>query len=274
MRVNYLAGTPIMIGEDINAMSKPTVNQLMRDDRYMGEPDYIGKGGFNKFKDKIKKVVNNEIKLVKTVALAPARGPFLLLLDVNFRGLAKRLNKLRVKNPAALEEFWLKVGGKIDSLNKAIDKGKDKKAFLGEKKGIAGATDAVYIGGPYSICRVDGDDEAIGFDPATITTALAAAGALVAAVSKLMKKNDIGQDKEDGPEIDTSGIPPIIPDGQDFAANDPASPEAEKYALTGEKPPVTSKGSSTNFKPSLPLIIGGAAVAAGAIYILTKKKKK
>jgi hypothetical protein len=272
MRVNYLAGTPLMIGEDINAMSKPTVEQLMRDDRYMGEPDFIGKGGFKKLADKIKKVVKNEIKFVKTVALAPARGPFLVLLDVNFRGLAKRMNKLRAKNPKVLEEFWLKVGGKIDSLNKAIDKGKDKKPFLGERKGMSGATDVVYIGGANSICRVDDDTTAIGFDPATITTALASAGAIIAAVNKLFKKEGINQDPKDGEEIDTSNVPPINPDGGDFAAKDPASPEAEKYALTGETPPVTSK-SGSSFKPSLPLILGGAAIAAGAIYMLTKKKK-
>jgi len=275
MRVNYLAGTPLMIGEDINAMSKPTVKQLMTDDRYMGEPDYIGKGGFKKLKDKIKKVVKNEIKFVKTVALAPARGPFLLLLDVNFRGLARKMNEVRIKNPKMFEEFWLKLGGKIDSLNKAVDKGAKKKPFLGERKNkISGATDAVYIGGVNSICRVDDDSAAIGFDPATITVALTSAAAIIAAAQKLFKKNGVEDKKEDGEPIDVSDAPPIAPPGEDFAANDPASPEAEKYALTGETPKVTSTGSSTGFKPSLPLIIGGAAVAAGAIYMLTKKKKK
>jgi hypothetical protein len=125
MKVNYLAGAPIMIGEDINAMSKPTVRQLMSDDRYMSGADYIGKKPkfLKKLGDKIKKGA----KLVKTVALAPARGPFLILVDVNFRGLAKKLDKVRAKNPSLFEEFWLKLGGKIDSLNKAVDKGKKKK---------------------------------------------------------------------------------------------------------------------------------------------------
>jgi LPXTG-motif cell wall-anchored protein len=241
----------------------------------MGEPEFIGKGKFKKLKEKIKKNVQGQIKFVKTVALAPARGPFLLLLDVNFRGLARKMNEVRIKNPKMFEEFWLKLGGKIDSLNKAVNKGAKKKAFLGEKKSkISGATDAVYIGGADSICRVDDDSAAIGFDPASITVALTSAAAIVAAAQKLFKKNGVEDKKEDGEPIDTSNVPPIAPPGEDFAANDPASPEAEKYALTGEKPPVTSKGSSTGFKPSLPLIIGGAAVAAGAIYMLTKKKKK
>lgn len=274
MRVNYLAGAPIMIGEDINAMSKPTVNELMTDDRFMSGPDFIGKKKFFKnLGDKIKKVVKNEIKFVKTVALAPARGPFLILLDVNFRGLARKMNEVRKKNPKLYEEFWLKLGGKIDSLNKAVDKGAKKKPFLGERKGVSGATDAVYIGGANSICRVDDDTAAIGFDPASITVALTSAAAIVAAAQKLFKKEGVADKKEEGDPIDTSNVPPIAPPGEDFAANDPASPEAEKYAITGETPKVTSTGSSSSFKPSLPLILGGAAVAAGAIYMLTKKKK-
>jgi hypothetical protein len=243
----------------------------------MNGPDFIGKKGlFKNLGDKIKKVVKNEIKFVKGVALAPARGPFLLLVDVNLRGLARRLDVLRKKNPKVLEEFWLKVGGKVDSLNKAIDKGKNKKAFFGEKK-ISGASEIVYLGGPNSICRVDDDSVAIGFDPASITAALAAAGGIIAAVSKLMKKEGIEQKKEDGPEIDTSNAAPINPEGGEFAANDPASPEAEAYAKTGELPKLskstTAPSGVTGFKPSPALIVGGLAAAAGLFYILKKKKK-
>lgn len=268
MKVNYLAGAPIMIGE--NAINKPTVSQLMRDDRYMSGADFIGKkrkssgdgeGGGKKRPNKI-----------KAVLLAPARGPFLVLVDVNFRGLAKKFDKIRAKNPAKFEEFWLKLGGKISSLNEAVNKGKRKKPFLGEKK-ISGATDAVYLGGVNSICRVDDDRNAIGFDPATVTTALTAASAILAAAQKLFKQAGITANPKDGEDLDLSNVPPIAPPGEDFKPADPASPEAEKYAETGEKPPVTSK-SSGGFTPSLPLIIGGAVVAAGAIYMLTKKKKK
>lgn len=277
MRVNYLAGVPVMIGEDINGLSKPTVNQLLTDDRFMGEPDYIGKKKFFKnLGNTIKKQVGKEIKFVKGVGLAPARGPFLLLLDVNFRGLARKMNEVREKNPKLYEEFWLKLGGKIDSLNKAVAKGAKKKPFLGERKNrISGATEAVYIGGTHSICRVDDDLEAIGFDPATITVALTSAAAIVAAAQKLFKKTDVKDKPEDGEPIDVSDAPAINPDGGDFAANDPASPEAEEYAKTG-KVPALSKGttSTSSFKPSPGLILGGVALAAAAIFGLKKKRKK
>jgi len=274
MRVNYLAGTPLMIGEDINTLSKPTVDQLLTDDRYMSGPDYIGKKRiFKKLADEIKKTVKGEVKLIKTVALAPARGPFLLLLDVNFRGLARKMNEVRTKNPKMYEEFWLKLGGKINSLNEAVDKGYKKKPFLGERKGVSGATAAVYIGGPNSICRVDENYEAIGFDPASITVALTSAAAIVAAAQKLFKKEGVKDKPEEG-NIDVSDAPAINPEGGDFAAKDPASPEAEKYALTGETPAVTSKGGTTGFKPSIPLILGGIALLGGGFYLFSKKGKK
>jgi LPXTG-motif cell wall-anchored protein len=171
------------------------------------------------------------------------------------------------------------LGGKIDSLNKAIDKGAKKKAFLGEKKNkISGYYEPVYIGGANSICRVDDEDNVIGFDPATITAALASAAAIVAGVQKLMKKEGIKDKKEDGGTIDVSDAPPIAPPGEDFAANDPASKEAEEYALTGKKPPLsestTNPKSETSFKPSPVMIAGGIALVGAGIYFFTKKKSK
>lgn len=280
MRVNYLAGTPVMIGEDVESISKPTINQLLSDDRYMSAPEGIGKKKFFKnLGNTIKKQVGKEVKFLKGVGLAPARGPFLLLLDVNFRGLARKMNEVRQKNPKLFEEFWLKLGGKISSLNKAVDKGYKKKPFLGERKSkISGATEVVYIGGYDSICRVDDDSQAIGFDPATITVALTSAAAIVAAAQKLFKKADIKDKPEEGEPIDVSDAPALNPEGGDFSANDPASPEAEEYAKTGKLPELskgtTSPGSTSSFKPSPMLIIGGLAAIGGAIYFMTRKKGK
>lgn len=273
MKVNYLAGTEVMMGITMN--NKPSVNELMRDDRYMNGPDYIGKKKlFKNLGDKIKKQVGKEIKFIKGVGLAPARGPFLLLLDVNFRGLARKMDSLRKKNPKLYEEFWLKIGGKVESLNAAVNKGKDKKPFLGERKSISGATAAVYIGGNNSICRVDDDSVAIGFDPASVTAALTAAAGIIAAANKLFKKEKIDSKPEEGGEIEIPADAAINPEGGEFAANDPASPEAETYAKTGRLPALSpsTTGGVTGFKPSPMLLIGGLAAAAGLFMLLKKKK--
>jgi hypothetical protein len=299
MNINYIAGAPLMIQKRSRLKNrqivKPTFEQLMRDDRYLtiankiGEPEFLGrkKGKFFKrpiFK-KIGDTVKKGIKLVKTVGLAVARGPFLVLVDVNFRGLAKRLDKLRTKNPKDYQEFWVKLGGDVDALNKAVNKGKDKKPFLGAKKGVNGATAAVYIGGDDSIMSAPNDSEYIGFDPASIGAALTSAAGILAAIQKLFKKNNVGGEPGEGDLFeDTDPNTPISPDvepGSDFFANDPATPAAANYAESGGKnvPPVldSTRGlSATNtnlgFKPSPILLIGGAAAVLG-IIMLTKKKK-
>jgi hypothetical protein len=290
MNVNYVAGVPLMIQNRArlksNLQNKPTLRQLLNDDRYltaMGKVDFIGKKKRPFFK-KLGNTIKKGIKLVKTVGLAPARGPFLVLVDVNFRGLAKRLDKLRGKNPSDYQEFWTKLGGDIDALNKAVNKGKDKKPFLGEKKGVNGATAAVYIGGDDSIMAVDNSDF-IGFDPASITVALTSAAGIVAAIQKLFNKNKIAPEPGEG-DLTESIDPntPVSPDvepGTDFFANDPATPEAASYAESGGKnvPKIKSStrglaatNTSVGFKPSPILLIGGAAAILGVI-MLTKKKK-
>jgi hypothetical protein len=298
MNVNYVAGVPLMIQKRArlkrNFEKKPTLRQLMTDDRYltlanaMGEPDFIGrkKGKFFKrpiFK-KIGDTVKKGIKLVKTVGLAVARGPFLVLVDVNFRGLARKMDKLRSKNPKDYEEFWTKLGGDVDALNKAVNKGKGKKPFLGERKGVSGATAAVYIGGDDSIMAPDESDY-IGFDPASITLALTSAAGIVAAIQKLFKKNNIAPEPGEGDlgeGIDpNTPVSPDVEPGTDFFANDPATPAAAEYAESGgaNVPPVrpstrglAASNTSVGFKPSPILLIGGAAAILGVI-MLTKKKK-
>lgn len=301
MEINYIAEAPVItrrssgVRKVIIQSRKPRLVDLLQDDRvFDSQPKLqgIGKRRGGKWKDKLKGIVDKAKeagrglvdkvgKGIKTVGLAPARGPFLVLVNVNFRGIAKRLNKLRVKSPSKLQEFWLKLGGDIDALNKAIDKGKDKKPFLGERKGVKGLDliDNSGIGDIYE------DIDGIGFDPATITAAITAAAGIIAAANKLFKKE--GVEEEAGtPPLD-EGIPdvPITDLGTDFVATDPATEEAAEYAVTRKTPPPRKKtssgyatateqeaGTGTGFRPSPALLIGGAA-ALGLVLFTMKKKK-
>lgn len=258
MNVNYIAGSPTMIENNHQG------TKYRKKSRY-----YIGEEGIGKKKGKgkIGKFIKKGFKTFKTVALAPARAPFILLVDVNFRGLARKLSEAREKNPDKYQEWWLKIGGNIDKLNKAVDKGKDKKPFLGEKKGIKGIDNEVYIG-------------YIGVEPATTTAALTAAAGIIASAAALFKALGIGNKKgeknvDEG--VEGSKISEELEPGENFAANDPASKEAEDYATSGGvvKPgikPSTKGDISTSFKPS-PMLIAGGVAAIAAIFILTKKKK-
>jgi len=261
MQVNYIAGVPQMIDKNPQGLS-----YKRRSRYYMGETEGIGK------KKKEKKVFFKKgFQKLKGVALAPARAPFILLVDINFRGLARKLSVAREKNADKFQEWWLKVGGNIDKLNKAVDKGKGKKPFLGEKKGvngIYGIDDNVIIG-------------YIGVEPVSTGALLTAAAGLIASAGKLFKslgiKNKEGEkDVEEG--VEDAKISEELGEGENFAANDPASKEAEDYAQSGGvvKPKIKSstKGDGAmSFKPS-PLIIGGGIGALGLIYFLTKSKKE
>ena len=269
MRINYIAGAPVMINE-INKrkrnMNRVPVSKLMFDDRYasisgVGKKKKGKKPFFKKLGDTVKK----GIKLVKTVGLAPARGPFLVLVSFNVFGMASKFTRAIAKNKAKVSEFWTKLGGDDDKLFKSIATGAAKKPFLvSKKKGVNGIDDYYY-------------ESYIGVEPATITTALTTAAGLVAAAKKLFNslgiKNEKGE-QEEGDIIDPdTPVSEDIPPGEDFFANDPATPAAAKYAETGGKvkPPLSIEGGS-EFKPS-PLLIGGAAAAILGIYLLTKKKK-
>jgi len=87
----------------------------------------IGKG--------IKKVGQFIYKGVMTIP----RGAYLLLMRVNYRGLATKTALAKDKPQYAdkwkqVTSKWNKMGGKVSSLNSAVDKGKNKKPILCGKK--------------------------------------------------------------------------------------------------------------------------------------------
>jgi LPXTG-motif cell wall-anchored protein len=301
MRVNYLAGTPMLIDET-GIERLPSAAELMQDDRIAGI-DGIGRLRIKLPKIKIPPIINKIIpksggllKPIKTVAMAPARGPFLLLVNMNVRGLAKRLQKFKDKNLQGYVEFWTKLGGDIDKLNAAVDKGKNKKSIFGERRiGEANFNDdeivvGEYIGEPVTL--------------ATVTAAVSAASGIIVALNKLLGKNNVPEEPGDEP-LDTGIDPntPLSPEAdpnEPVIPNDPASEGAGKYiakgidflkGLTSTPPKIkprtkapggtitasnttsTATSTGTSFSPS-PLLIGGGIAAIAAIYFLTKKRKK
>jgi hypothetical protein len=73
-------------------------------------------------------------RAIARASLAVNRGAALALIRVNFRGLATRFDLLNSKGEEKLMNKWEDLGGKRDSLNKAIDAGKDKKIVVCGKK--------------------------------------------------------------------------------------------------------------------------------------------
>ena len=78
-------------------------------------------------------------KGLKKVGLAVPRGAYLLLMTVNFRGLANKTGRAKDKPQYSkqwkrVKEKWNKLGGKLSKLEKAVNKGKNRKPFLCGKK--------------------------------------------------------------------------------------------------------------------------------------------
>ena len=180
------------------------------------------------------KFIKKGLKAVKTIGLAVARGPFLVLVNFNVFGLASKFKRALDKNKSKVLEFWTKLGGDDDKFLKSINAGAAKKPHL-VKKGVNGAIeDYDYLG-----------------EPVTIATALTTAAGIIAAASKLFKS--LGIKKKEGEQDESEVIDPETPvseeveKGEDFFANDPASEGAAKYAESGGavKPKTPSNKSMT-----------------------------
>ncbi len=69
----------------------------------------------------------------KVVALRPARGSFLGLLSLNYRGMASRLNRAKINEPDIYEDAlnkFSRLGGDKSSFEKSVRNGKDKKPLV------------------------------------------------------------------------------------------------------------------------------------------------
>lgn len=72
-------------------------------------------------------------KIVLKIALAPARGSFLLLVGLNFMGLATKLKKAFSEKADATQNWWKNLGGNPNELLRKTEQGAKKKRLLGDE---------------------------------------------------------------------------------------------------------------------------------------------
>ena len=102
-------------------------------------------------------------RLIARASLAIPRGAALALIRINFRGTAKRFDLLNSEGEQKVMRKWEDVGGKRDSLSKAIDAGKDKRTLMCGKKCRAKAGANPKLQGAY--------ENGAGIDDAAIVAA-------------------------------------------------------------------------------------------------------
>jgi hypothetical protein len=195
-------------------------------------------------------VLKKGAKVVLKVAAAPVRNSFLLLVTINFAGLATKLAAAWQKAPSKLQNFWESAGGQINALKKAWEKGSTKKRIFGDDQiGVAPAAPAAAAAtaAPLLVKVADFFNK-IGIDPAELVQV--GKDALNKRAQELAKKALEPKAASEATNIDIA---------------DQVFEPAELQATTDMAPATTTVTKKPNF---LPLLIGGAAV----LYFVTRKK--
>jgi len=195
-------------------------------------------------------VLKKGAKVVLKVAAAPVRNSFLLLVTINFAGLATKLAAAWQKAPSKLTNFWESAGGQINALKKAWEKGSTKKRIFGDDQiGVAPAAPAAAAAtaAPLLVKVADFFNK-IGIDPAELVQV--GKDALNKRAQELAKKALEPKAASEATNIDIA---------------DQVFEPAELQATTDMAPATTTVTKKPNF---LPLLIGGAAV----LYFVTRKK--
>jgi hypothetical protein len=185
-------------------------------------------------------------KIVVKVALAPARGAFLLLVGLNFTGLATKLKKAFVNNKNKVNDFWNNLGGNTNELLRKVEQGALKNRLLGEN---------VFFPSEGQIGVVEA---------ATAVTVTAATPILVKVAQFLA---DLGIDAKElgdsAKQILSKQIQNIVDKQQDKQ-----KAEAQDFNRNVERIVDSAEAPAAAKMNYLPYLIGGGLV----IYLISKKK--
>jgi hypothetical protein len=186
-------------------------------------------------------------KIVVKVALAPARGAFLLLVGLNFTGLATKLKQAFVNNKNKVNDFWNNLGGNTNELLRKVEQGALKNRLLGEdvffpsegQIGVVEAATAVTVTAATPILvKVAQFLASLGIDAKELGDS--AKQILAKQVQNIVDKQQDKQQVQD----------------QDFNRN------VERIVDSAQVSPVQTK---MNY---LPIIIGGGVI----LYLVSRKK--
>jgi hypothetical protein len=179
-------------------------------------------------------------RIVVKIGLAIPRNAFLLLVGLNFTGLATKLDAALKRDANKLKNFWEGLGGNMNALLKKIQQGAKKRRILG-----------------------------IGVAPAAPAAAAAAAAPILVKIAEFLKK--IGIDPKEVEEIGKNLLAKTVKNAVDKQLAKEQAVEDQQQEITDEileQTEDTGGSQTAGNKNMVPLLIGGAA----AIYLLTRKK--
>lgn len=188
-------------------------------------------------------------KIVVKIALAPARGSFLLLVGLNFMGLATKLKRSFDNSADATQNWWKNLGGNPNELLRKVEQGAKKKRLLGEQVEFASEGQIGVV--------------ATGTAAATIT----AAPILVKVAEFLTKLGiDVQEVSEVGKRVLAKQVKNVVEKNLENQEKLDVASQEEVDRIVNQTEGIEPDGRrQMNY---IPFVVGGALV----LYLISRKK--
>jgi hypothetical protein len=188
-------------------------------------------------------------KIVLKIALAPARGSFLLLVGLNFMGLATKLKNAFTNRADETQNWWKNLGGNPNELLRKTEQGAKKKRLLGSDVEFA-------------------SEGQIGVVATGTAAAAATAAPILIKLAEFLSKLglDVKEISEVGKRVLAKQVKNVVEKNLEADAAMQQASQEEIDRIVNDSDQFNPDGSKKmNY---LPIVIGGALV----IYLISRKK--
>lgn len=188
-------------------------------------------------------------KIVLKIALAPARGSFLLLVGLNFMGLASKLQNAFDNRADETQNWWKNLGGNPNELLRKVQQGSKKKRLLGADVEFA-------------------SEGQIGVVAAGTAAATATAAPILIKLAEFLSKLgiDVKEVSEVGKRVLAKQVKNVVEKKLETDAELDQASQDEVDKIVNQSENINPDG--TKKMNYLPIVIGGALV----IYLISRKK--
>ena len=188
-------------------------------------------------------------KIVLKIALAPARGSFLLLVGLNFMGLATKLKAAFDNRADETQNWWKNLGGNPNELLRKVQQGAKKKRIA--------ATDVEF-----------NSEGQIGVVATTAAAASVTAAPILIKLAEFLSKLgiDVKEVSEVGKRVLAKQVKNVVEKKLQSDARMEQASQDEVDRIVNQTDNFNADGSKKmNY---LPIVIGGAVI----IYLISRKK--
>ena len=187
-------------------------------------------------------------KIVLKIALAPARGSFLLLVGLNFMGLATKLKNAFDNRADDTQNWWKNLGGNPNELFRKVEQGAKKKKLLGADVEFA-------------------SEGQIGVVATGTAAAAATAAPILIKLAEFLSKLgiDVKEVSEVGKRVLAKQVKNVVEKKLEADATMEQASQDEVDRIVNQVDNLDQQGKPVNY---IPFVIGGALV----IYLISRKK--